>query len=69
LLQTLGIRESRWTAWNQLGTSFSPLAALALVARTASHLCTIACMVEGLRGWGRGLQPAVADWDLNKPVN
>ena len=49
-------------------TNAAALAALALVARNDSHLCTFACMVEGLRGWGRGLRSAVADWYLNKPV-
>jgi 60 kDa SS-A/Ro ribonucleoprotein len=50
-------------------TNAEALSALALVARTGSHLCTFACMVDGLRGWGRGLRSAVADWYLNKPVN
>jgi 60 kDa SS-A/Ro ribonucleoprotein len=49
-------------------TNAAALAALALVARTASHLCTFACLVEGLRGWGRGLRSAVAEWYLSKPA-
>ena len=49
-------------------TNAAALAALALVARTASHLCTFAELVEGLRGWGRSLRSAVADWYLSKPV-
>ncbi len=49
-------------------TNAAALAALVLVARTASHLCTFAGMVEGMRGWGRGLRSAIADWYLHKPV-
>jgi 60 kDa SS-A/Ro ribonucleoprotein len=49
-------------------TNAAALSALALVARTAAQLCAIAALVEGFRGWGRGLRSAVADWYLNRPV-
>jgi 60 kDa SS-A/Ro ribonucleoprotein len=50
-------------------TNAEALSALVLVARTASHLSTFAGMADGLRGWGRSLRSAVADWYLSKPVN
>ena len=43
--------------------------ALPEVARTGSHLCIFAAFVENLRGWGRGLRSAVADWYLSKPAS
>jgi hypothetical protein len=44
------------------------LAALPVVARTAGDLCSFASFVENLRGWGRGLRSAVADWYLRQPA-
>jgi 60 kDa SS-A/Ro ribonucleoprotein len=38
------------------------LDALPLVARTGTHLLHYAAYVDGLRGWGRGLRRAVAQW-------
>lgn len=38
------------------------LAALPKVARIGTHLLHFAAYAEGLRGWGRGLRRAVADW-------
>jgi 60 kDa SS-A/Ro ribonucleoprotein len=38
------------------------LQALPKVARTATHLFQFAEAVNGLRGWGRGLRRAVANW-------
>lgn len=37
-------------------------AALSYVCRTGTHLFLFAGYVEQFRGWGRGLQKAVADW-------
>ena len=45
------------------------LAALPKVARTGTHLFVFAGYIEQLRGWGRGLRRAVADWYLSKPVD
>jgi 60 kDa SS-A/Ro ribonucleoprotein len=45
------------------------LKALPKVARTGTHLFQFADAVNGLRGWGRGLRRAVADWYLEKPVD
>ena len=50
-------------------TISSALNALPEVARTGSHLCIFAAFVENLRGWGRGLRSAVADWYLSKPAS
>jgi 60 kDa SS-A/Ro ribonucleoprotein len=50
------------------GTNTAALEALPLVARTGTHLCTFAAFIENLRGWGRGLRSAVADWYLSKPA-
>jgi hypothetical protein len=44
------------------------LDALPEVARTGADLCSFAAFVENLRGWGRGLRSAVADWYLRKPA-
>ncbi|HEV2686941.1 MAG TPA: TROVE domain-containing protein [Bryobacteraceae bacterium] len=49
-------------------TNAAALAALPLVARTGTHLCNFAAFVENVRGWGRGLRSAVAEWYLAKPV-
>ncbi len=49
-------------------TNAAALEALPRVARTGTHLCTFAALVENLRGWGRGLRTAVADWYLSKPA-
>jgi 60 kDa SS-A/Ro ribonucleoprotein len=38
------------------------LAALPRVCRTGTHLFHFAQYVDGLRGWGRGLRAAVANW-------
>ncbi len=50
-------------------TISAALHALPEVARTGRHLCNFAALVENLRGWGRGLRSAVADWYLNKPAS
>jgi 60 kDa SS-A/Ro ribonucleoprotein len=49
-------------------TNSMALAALPQVARTGTHLFQFVNFVEGnkLRGWGRGLRAAVADWYLSK---
>src|SRR5262249_41587541 len=45
------------------------LAALPKVARTATHLFQFAESVNGLRGWGRGLRRAIANWYLAREVD
>ena len=45
------------------------LAALPKVARTGTHLFQFAEAVNGLRGWGRGLRRAVANWYLRDDVD
>jgi 60 kDa SS-A/Ro ribonucleoprotein len=50
-------------------TMAAALEALPQVARTGTHLCTFAAFVENLRGWGRGLRSAVAEWYLRKPAS
>lgn len=42
--------------------------ALPRVARIGTHLLNLAAYVDGLRGWGRGLRTAFADWYLLQPV-
>ncbi len=49
---SVGTDEERRTA----------LSALPRVARTGTHLFTFAAFVNDLRGWGRGLRRAVAEW-------
>lgn len=50
-------------------TRQAALAALPLVARTGTHLFQFAEAVKGLRGWGRALRRAVANWYLNQPLD
>jgi len=49
-------------------TNAAAFAALPLVARTAPHLMQFAGYVQELRGWGRGLRRAVADWYTARPA-
>ena len=49
-------------------TKRAALRALPIVARIGTHLFRFAEYVSSLRGWGRGLRSAVADWYLAKPV-
>jgi 60 kDa SS-A/Ro ribonucleoprotein len=49
-------------------TVAAALHALPKVARAGTDLCIFAGFVENLRGWGRGLRSAIAEWYLNKPV-
>ncbi len=49
-------------------TNREALQALPRVARTGTHLYNFAAFVDNVRGWGRGLRSAVADWYLNKPA-
>jgi 60 kDa SS-A/Ro ribonucleoprotein len=49
-------------------TNAAALHALPRVARTGAHLCKYAGYVGSLRGWGRGLRTAVADWYTSKPI-
>jgi 60 kDa SS-A/Ro ribonucleoprotein len=44
------------------------LAALPKICRTGTHLFQFAESVNEMRGWGRGLRRAVAQWYLDKPV-
>lgn len=45
------------------------LAALPLVARTATHLFTFAEYAQSFRGWGRGLRRAIANWYTSMPID
>ncbi len=49
-------------------TNAAALEALPAVARTGADLCAFAAFAGSLRGWGRGLRSAVAEWYLNKPA-
>ncbi len=49
-------------------TVAAALNALPQVARTGQQLCTFAAFTENLRGWGRGLRSAIAEWYLNQPL-
>ena len=42
------------------------LAAVPQVCRTGTHLFTFAAYSDAMRGWGRGLKRAVADWYQTK---
>ncbi len=44
------------------------LASLPRVCRIGTHLFHFAAYVDGMRGWGRGLRKAVADWYLTPEV-
>ena len=50
-------------------TREAALGALPKVARTGSHLLTLADYVEQFRGWGRGLRRAVGSWYTARPVD
>jgi 60 kDa SS-A/Ro ribonucleoprotein len=50
-------------------TIAAALHALPEVARSGTDLCSFAAFVENLRGWGRGLRSAVAEWYLRKPAS
>jgi 60 kDa SS-A/Ro ribonucleoprotein len=50
-------------------TIAAALSALPEIARTGTDLCSFAAFVENLRGWGRGLRSAVAEWYLSKPAS
>ena len=43
--------------------------ALPRVARTGSHLHEFAGYADSMRGWGRGLRRAIADWYAARPVS
>ncbi|MEO8127957.1 MAG: TROVE domain-containing protein [Bryobacteraceae bacterium] len=49
-------------------TNAAALHALPRVARSGAQLCKYAAYVGTLRGWGRGLRSAVADWYTSKPI-
>lgn len=50
-------------------TRKAALAALPTVCRTGTHLFHFAQFVDGMRGWGRGLRRAVADWYTGKDTD
>jgi 60 kDa SS-A/Ro ribonucleoprotein len=56
-------------ASDQEETRALALAALPKVCRTGTHLFQFAEAVNELRGWGRGLRRAVANWYLDKPID
>ena len=47
-------------------TNAAALHALPKVARTGTDLCVFAAFASSMRGWGRGLRSAIADWYLKK---
>jgi 60 kDa SS-A/Ro ribonucleoprotein len=49
-------------------TRVQALAALPSVCRTGTHLFQFSAIVDGLRGWGRGLRRAIGEWYNAKPV-
>lgn len=49
-------------------TRAAALAALPAVCRTGTHLFQFATVIDGLRGWGRGLRRAVGRWYNDKSV-
>jgi len=65
-LQVLALASSASFA-DQI-TNASALAALPQVARTGSDLLAFAAFVDGIRGWGRGLRTAIANWYVSKPA-
>ena len=52
-----------------LATRRAALAALPRLCRTGTHLFQFATAVEAMRGWGRGLRRAVADWYLGRDLD
>lgn len=50
-------------------TRKAALAALPKVARIGTHLFHFAAFVDGMRGWGRALRRAVANWYLEMPLD
>ena len=50
-------------------TRKAALAALPKVARIGTHLFHFAAFADGMRGWGRALRRAVADWYLEMPLD
>ena len=44
------------------------LTKLSTVCRISTHLFTFVSFCDSLRGWGRGLRNAIADWYLNMPL-
>lgn len=49
-------------AYGDENTRRAALSALPKVARIGTHLLHFASFVDSMRGWGRGLRAAVADW-------
>src|SRR5262249_45585952 len=54
------------SAHGDAGTKKAAFAALSDVCRTGTHLFQFASACDALRGWGRGLRQAVADWYAKK---
>lgn len=50
-------------------TRQTAFAALPKVARTGTHVFHFASYVRGMRGWGRGLRRAVANWYLGRSAS
>lgn len=50
-------------------TRKAALAALPKVARIGTHLFHFASFVDGVRGWGRALRRAIANWYLEMPLD
>lgn len=56
------------SAYGNDATRRAAFDALPSVARTGTHLFTYAGYVDSMRGWGRGLRNAVANWYQSKSV-
>jgi 60 kDa SS-A/Ro ribonucleoprotein len=65
-LEVLALASS--SSFASPSTNAAALAALQEVARTGADLLTFAMFVDGVRGWGRGLRSAVANWYVSKPA-
>nr|MDQ2731646.1 TROVE domain-containing protein [Armatimonadota bacterium] len=56
------------SSYGHLETRHAALVALPRVARTGTHLFHFAAYCDGQRGWGKGLQKAVARWYNDRPA-
>lgn len=50
-------------------TVSAALSAVPQIARTGAQLCAFAAFAENLRGWGRGLRSAIAQWYLSQSAS
>lgn len=57
------------TTSDQIGVRQAAFVALPKVARIGTHLFHFVAFAQELRGWGRGLKSAVADWYLGQRID